>query len=564
MLKKDANDNRIEIALPPERILKDPTLNKGTAFTHEERKELGLTGFLPYAEMDIQTQIHRRYLNFKETKGAFARYRLFKDLRERNEVLYFRMILEYVDEVLPYIYTPMVGEAAQKFSAHYTHHRGIFFSYPFKDQIQSIVDHIPQEDIRVIVITDGGRILGLGDMGAGGMAIPIGKLDLYCLFAGIHPSHVLPVMLDVGTDNPELLEDDLYVGYPHHRIKGEAYDQFVDEVVNALMKRYPQALLQWEDFPKDHARTLLYRYQDQFLSFNDDIQGTAAAVLAGIKTALKSSKQKLGEQNIAILGGGSAGIGVAQLIVEAMKREGLDEGQARRQLYIVDVNGLLLDHHKGLDESQKAFAHLSDSIKTWEIETIDHVSLFDVVRSAKPSILIGLSSQTGAFTEDIIKMMASNSRHPIILPLSNPTSKSEAHPADVLKWTEGRALIATGSPFNPVLFEGLAIDVAQCNNVYVFPGLGLGLIIVGAKKVTTEMFLVAVEVLSDYASEHNPTQLFPEIKHLREASKQIAIAVAKYVIEMGLATLPIQEDEIEEKVDAFIWYPEYPHFKRPL
>lgn len=547
----------VEVDLPPEVILRNPRLNKGIAFTKKERKELGLNGHLPAVVSNIEEQLHRRYLNFKEMQTDWAKYRFFKDLRERNETLYFRLILEYPEEILPYIYTPLVGEAAQKFSSHFTHTRGIFFPFDIREEVSAIVASISQKIVKIIVITDGSRVLGLGDMGAGGMAISIGKLDLYTVFGGIHPDEVLPVMIDVGTDNPELLENEFYVGSRHHRVTGDAYYEFIDEVIKTLIKKYPTALIQWEDFSKDHARRLLDRYRDKVLSFNDDIQGTSAVVLAAIMTATKMARISIKDEKVAILGGGAAGIGVASLIVLAKIQAGKSEKEAIKDIYIVDVAGLLLDHQRSLDIKQKIFAHKVDSLKGWKVATFDKISLKEVIENVKPSILVGLSAQTGAFTEEIITAMKKGVKRPIILPLSNPTSKSEARPIDLLSWTKGEALIATGSPFNPVEYEGKIYHIAQCNNLFIFPGLGLGLVISMANKVTDDIFLVAVNALSEYSAKREDGRLLPRIEELRDLSRTIAIAIAKYVFANNLSKGTV-EGSVEEMVDEAMWYPEYP------
>jgi malate dehydrogenase (oxaloacetate-decarboxylating) len=552
----------IEIDLPAEAILRNTSLNKGLAFTKEERKMFGLNGHLPALISNIDAQIERRYLNFKEMQTDWAKYRFFKDLRERNEVLYFRLILEYPDEILPYIYTPLVGEAAQKFSTHFTHTRGIFFPFDIQEEVESIVASISQKSVKVIVITDGGRVLGLGDMGAGGMAIALGKLDLYTVFGGIHPSEVLPVTIDVGTDNPELLENKLYVGSRHHRVTGDAYYTFVDRVVSSLMKRYPNALLQWEDFSREPARRLLDRYSNKFLSFNDDIQGTSAVVLAAIMTGMKASCLSIKDEKIAILGGGAAGIGVASLIVLAKMRLGKPEADAIKDLYIVDIGGLLVDDQRGLDPKQKAFAHHLKTLQNWRVSSFDKITLKEVIENAAPYVLIGLSSQTGAFTEEIVRAMSERTKVPIILPLSNPTSKSEARPIDLLNWSKGKALIATGSPFQPVTYEGKTYQIAQCNNLFVFPGLGLGLVVSMAKRVTDDIFLVAVDALSSYAAANaKEGRLLPTIDKLRDLSKAIAIAVATHVFETNQSKGEPCED-IEEMVEKAMWYPRYPKLTR--
>ena len=550
-----------EISMDPQAILKNPAVNKGTAFTYEERKSLGLLGLLPYVISNIDEQVQRRYQNFHDQKDEYAKYRMLKNLRERNQVLYFKLLETYPEELLPYVYTPLVGEAAIKFSHYFTQTRGVYFSYPYKDEVDAIVDSIPNFAIQAIVITDGSRILGLGDMGAGGMAIPIGKLDLYTVFAGIDPQKVLPVQIDVGTNNEKLLNDPLYIGWKHKRIEGDEYFHFVEKIVNALKKRYPHVLLQWEDFSKDNARFLLSHFHDKICSFNDDIQGTAASVLAALTTAIKIAKAKFSQQRIAILGGGSAGIGIADLLVKAMVLEGMSEHEAKDLIYIVDIDGLLLSENTKLDSEQKAFARPYSKVEHFDTHKEGKITLLDVARHAKPTILIGVSAQAGAFTEEIIKEMNKSTSHPIIMPLSNPTSKSEATPEDLLKWTHGRALIATGSPFKPVEYQGKTYHISQCNNVYVFPGLGLGVIATESKIVTTEMFLKAVDVLSNYTMKYSDGRLFPKFSELRKVSQMIGVEVAKLATISGLSRTKSDQTP-EHLVEKMMWSARYKEYRK--
>lgn len=553
--------NEEEIDLDNFSILLNPTINKGTAFTYEERIELGLLGLLPNIVSTIDEQMQRRLHNFEEIKGDFEKVVFLKDLRERNEVLYFKMLATYPEKFLPYVYTPMVGDAAIKFSSHFTHSRGIFFSYPNKEYIEVIVESIPLEDVQAIVMTDGSRILGLGDMGAGGMAIPIGKLDLYTVFGAIAPKHVLPICLDVGTNNQVLLEDPYYVGWKHPRITGKDYAEFIERVIKALKKRFPKVLLQWEDFSKENARPLLDRYRDKICSFNDDIEGTAASAMVAITTALKISGKEFIQQKIVILGGGSAGTGIADLLLHSLMLQGLSAEEAKKNIYIIDIDGLLLQSNPKLDSAQKMFAHQYQDVKHFDIDGDSVISLEDVVKAVHATILIGVSGQPGVFTKEIITQMKKNTAQPIIMPLSNPTSKAEAIPEDIIKWTDGKALIATGSPFKPVEYAGKTYGISQCNNVYIFPGLGLGLIAAQAKKVTVEMFLKAVEVVSFAAGKYSDGSLFPKIRDLRAVSKDIAVAVAKYVIEAGLQRRGTIAT-IEKIVDSLAWEPTYKIYKR--
>lgn len=554
-------DEIVEIDGDSLSILRDASVNKGTAFTHEERVSLGLLGFLPHSITTIEHQIERRMENFNEQKDEFAKVLILKDLRERNEVLYFKMLSMFPEKLLPYVYTPMVGETAIRFNSYYTYPRGVFFSYPDHDHIDAIVDSIPKKDIEAIVITDGSRILGLGDMGAGGMAIPIGKLDLYTVFGGIDPQKVLPICLDVGTNNPKLIADPFYIGWKHPRVTGDDYGKFIEKVVSSLKKRYPHVLLQWEDFSKEHARTLLERYENKICSFNDDIQGTAASALVAITAAMKIAQENLQDQKIAILGGGSAGTGIADLILHILKASGLSKSEAKKRIYIIDVEGLLQSNQSGLDDAQKIFAHDPNEVLNFDLDHDGKIGLLDVIKKAKITILIGVSGQPNIFTEEMIKEMSKNCKHPVVMPLSNPTSKCEAIPENIIKWSHGKALIATGSPFPPVEYHGKSYVISQCNNVYIFPGLGLGLIAAQAKKVVVEMFIKAAEIVSSAALKHHDGRLFPKISELKEVSREVGTEVAKLAINMKLNHRGSLET-IRNIIDELAWTPKYKQYRK--
>jgi malate dehydrogenase (oxaloacetate-decarboxylating) len=556
---------QIGLSLQPAQILNNPLYNKGTAFTKEERDSLGLHGFLPFHVSTLEQQVQRRYENFRETPDDVGKYMFLSALQNRNETLFYRLVYEHVSEMLPLIYTPVVGDISLHFSMLYLQHRGIYLSYPLQDKLTEIIGNLPHEEIEVIVVTDGERILGLGDVGIGGMVIPQGKLALYTLFGGIHPGKVLPVMLDVGTNNKKLLDDPLYLGWRHPRVTGEKYSEFLDIFVKQVKKRFPKVLLQWEDFAKPNARPLLEKYKDQICSFNDDIQGTAAVVLAAIVGAVKLAKGKLQNQKIVMFGGGSAGLGIANLILHAMKLEGCSEVEALNHFYIIDIDGLIHNELTSLDPEQRRFARNFSECNSWQRAGGNKITFLDVVKHVKPTILIGVSAQPNAFTEEIVKMMASFTEHPIIFPLSNPTSCSEATPENLIQWTQGKAIIATGSPFAPVEYGGKTYQIAQCNNVYIFPGVGLGVVASQSPKVTEKMFIKAADVLSDHAPMlQDPTAaIFPTFQELRKISRNIAIAVCKVAEEEGLAAKSSQK-EIEEKVDAHIWFPEYPNYTRKI
>ena len=554
---------KISQTLPPEEILNNPLLNKGTAFTEQEREKLCLHGLLPYHVSTIEEQVTRRYANFKRQPDEISKFIFLSSLQNRNEILFYRLVIEHLQEMVPLIYTPTVGVVSTDYSILYREHRGLYLSYPKKDHIEQIINQYSQSEIDVIVITDGERILGLGDLGVGGMAIPVGKLALYTLFGGIHPSRTLPILLDVGTNNKQMLEDPLYLGWQHKRIVGKDYDDFVDLVIRCIKKRYPQVLLQWEDFAKPHSYTLLNRYRNQICSFNDDIQGTAAVALAAVLSAVNLFKDRLKNQRIALLGGGSAGIGICKKILKAiMIAEGLSEKEARDLFYVVDINGLIHTEMPDIDLNQKLFAQDSAKIKKWKVKDPSKISLLDVIENAHPTILIGVSTVGGAFTEEIVTRMAQYVKRPVIFPLSNPTSLSEAHPADLIKWTKGEAIIATGSPFDPVEYQNKVYPIAQCNNVYIFPGVGLGLIASKASTVSDEVFLIAAKILSENSpmlqDPYGP--LFPTLDNLRACSRKIAIGVAKQVIREGASYAQLKENEVEKVIDQTMWYPEYPTY----
>lgn len=547
---------KVSVNIPGHFLLENPLTNKGTAFTLEERAELGLAGLLPYSVSTIESQVKRRYLNFCEQPNDIAKYTFLSALQNRNEILFYRFVLEHVSEMMPLIYTPTVGAVSTQYSLLYHEQRGLYISYPDKDKIPQMIDHFPLKEIDVIVVTDGERILGLGDLGVGGMAIPVGKLALYTLFGGIHPARTLPIVLDVGTNNAKLLEDPLYIGWRNQRVRGSEYDDFIDRLIQAIKEKYPNVLLQWEDFARPNAQPLLERYRKELCSFNDDIQGTAAVALAAVYSAVKLSKTKLKDQRFAVLGGGSAGIGICNKLVQAIiKEEHISEEEARELFYIVDIHGLLQEQHE-LYPTQKPFARKR---LNWKVGSPDNITLHEVVQNAKPTVLIGVSTQGSSFTEEIVKEMHKHVKRPVIFPLSNPTALSEAHPADLIKWTKGEAIIATGSPFQPVAYEGNLYHIAQCNNVYIFPGVGLGLIATQARYVSDDVFINAAKVLSEHApilkDPHAP--LFPTLDVLRNVARQIAITVAKTVINEGHSPLK-SIDSVEKLIDETMWFPEYP------
>jgi malate dehydrogenase (oxaloacetate-decarboxylating) len=538
------------------RVLGDALTNKGTAFTEQERSGLGLRGLLPAVVETLEQQVRRRYQAYQEQPTDISRHVNLRALQDTNEVLFYRLVSEHIEEMLPVLYTPTVGVACQRFSEIYGCPRGLFIAYPDRDGIVGILRNRPRREVDVIVVTDGQRILGLGDQGVGGMGIPIGKLSLYTALGGIDPARTLPVLLDAGTDNPALLGNPMYLGWRHPRVSGGDYDDFVDRFVQAVRAELPGVLVQWEDFATPHALPILERYRDQLLTFNDDIQGTAAAVLAALSAAAAVTGSRLREQTVAMLGAGSAGIGVCEQIVRTMMADGLPEQDARSRIFVVDISGLLTTNRADLTTAQRRLAQPLATAASREPGRPP--SLTDVIDAAHPTALIGLSAASGAFTEDIVRRMAAHVKRPIIMPLSNPTSRSEARPQDLADWTEGRALVATGSPFPPMQIGGASIPVAQCNNIYIFPGVGLAVTAVHATRITDAMMTAAAAAVGDTATiRYDPHgTLLPDRAHLADTATAVARAVASAAVADGVAP-PLTNDQVDEAVHRTRWLPRY-------
>jgi malate dehydrogenase (oxaloacetate-decarboxylating) len=553
----------VEVSLSGQMLLENPRLNKGSAFPEEEREVFNLLGLLPPHVARMEDQLARTYENYSRKDSDLERYIHLASLHDRNETLFFRLVYEHIREMTPTVYTPTVGLACQNYSHIYRRPRGLFVAYPYRDRIEAMLRNAPLSDVQVIVVTDGERILGLGDLGAGGMEIPVGKLALYTLCAGIHPATTLPILLDVGTDNQELLHDPLYVGWHHRRIRGQDYDAFIDAFVQATKHVFPRALLQWEDFSKGNARRLLDHYRNQLCTFNDDIQGTGAVTVAGALTAVKLLGEPLSKQRIVMLGAGSSAIGIAEQLVQVMVSEGTDPEKARLSFWLLDSQGLVQTERTDLEAEKQPFAQPHERIAQWSLAQPERITLQDVVAHAHPTILIGTSAQPGAFTEAIVRDMAQHVERPIIFPLSNPSSKSEAYPQDLIDWTEGRALVATGSPFPPVTYHGQTIPIGQCNNMFIFPGVGLGVIASQAGFVKDEMFLAAARALSDCspARKDPKASLYPEIEDVREVARRVALAVGKAAQQAGVAE-PTSEEELERRITSTMWSPQYPRLKR--
>ncbi|WP_413581021.1 NAD-dependent malic enzyme [Bdellovibrio sp. HCB288] len=536
-------------------------LNKGSAFSEEERSNLNLHGLLPEQIETISEQAARAYSQFKVIKNSLDRHVFLRNLQDTNETLFYHLVVNHITEMLPVIYTPVVGEACEHFSEIYRAHRGLFISYSHRDRIDEMLRNVTKQKVKVIVVTDGERILGLGDQGIGGMGIPIGKLSLYTACGGVSPAYTLPVVLDVGTNNQQLINDPLYMGWKHPRISGEEYYAFVDAFIEAVKRRWPDVLLQFEDFAQKNASPLLKRYRDELCCFNDDIQGTAAVVVGSLVAASRAAGGHLRDQRVVFLGAGSAGCGIAEQIIARMKLEGLSEVDARARVFMVDRFGLLTDKMPNLLDFQAPLVQSSESLQSWNIGE-GEISLLETVRQAKPTVLIGASAQPGLFTEEIIRLMHSNCARPIVMPLSNPTSRVEALPEDIIRWTDGAALVATGSPFAPVSFGDRIFPIAQCNNSYIFPGVGLGVIASGARRVTDLMLMAASEALascSPMAADGNGA-LLPELKDIAEVSRKIAFEVGKAAQSDGVA-ITTTDEELLASIEKNFWKPEYRDYR---
>jgi malate dehydrogenase (oxaloacetate-decarboxylating) len=534
----------------------DALTTKGTAFTDDERRKLGLRGLLPTAVKTLEEQAEHCWHEFSTRREGLDQHIYLRALQDRNETLFYHVLRGHIPETLPIVYTPTVGEACQRFSEIYRRPRGLFVSYADRDCLDEVLANRPQPEVDVIVVTDGQRILGLGDQGIGGMGIPIGKLSLYTLIGGIDPARTLPIVLDVGTDNVELLDDPQYLGSRHRRLEDDEYHAFIDKFVAAVHKALPDVLLQWEDFATTHALPILSRYRDKLLTFNDDIQGTAAVTLGALHGAAKVAGRPLSQQQIVMLGAGSAGIGVLDMVRREMITEGLSEQAASERIWVVDVVGLLTDDRTDLSDAQRGFAQPAGRVAGWGLS--GPAQLADVVHNVDVGVLLGLSTAAGAFTEEIVRELAGKTDRPIIFPLSNPTSRAEAHPAELDAWTDGRALIATGSPFAPVVRDGVEHVVAQCNNVYIFPAMGLAVTAAQATRVTDEMMRVAAATLGDLSPAlADPNQsLLPAWTDLPDVAGRIAHAVAAQAVADGVAPKR-SDDELADRIAQVRWLPEY-------
>ena len=543
-------------------LLETPLLNKGSAFTREERHYFNLEGLLPHNIESIEEQSERAYQQFCAHSNDLDRHIYLRNIQDTNETLYFKLVSDHLEEIMPIIYTPTVGAACEQFSKIYRRKRGLFISYPEIDRIDDMLQNATKQNVKVIVVTDGERILGLGDQGIGGMGIPVGKLALYTACGGISPAYTLPVVLDVGTNNPALINDPMYMGWRHSRISGEDYYRFVETFIDAVKRRWPDVLLQFEDFAQANAMPLLETYRDQLCCFNDDIQGTAAVSVGTLLAAAKSKGEKLSDQRICFVGAGSAGCGIAEQIILAMRAEGLSDQQARERIFMVDRFGLLTNNMPNLLPFQANLTQDVNLTKQWQI-TGETIGLLQVMENAEPTVLIGVSGQPGLFTEDVVRTLAKNTEKPIVLPLSNPTSRAEAQPVDVFNWTNGKAIVATGSPFAPVVIDGVEYPVAQCNNSYIFPGIGLGVLASKARRITDNMLMASSCALAEQSplAKDGQGPLLPNLEAIPEVSCEIAMQVAKQAMRDGVAT-ELPEDAIAKRIEKNFWQPEYRGYRR--
>ncbi|MDP2562484.1 NAD-dependent malic enzyme [Psychrobium sp. 1_MG-2023] len=556
------NDKPLYIPYSGHALLETSLLNKGSAFSKSERANFNLSGLLPPLIETIEEQVDRAYAQFSKFNSSLDKHIYLRRIQDMNETLYYALIEQHLEEMMPVIYTPTVGEACEKFSDIYRCARGLFISYDQRHDMDDILRNAIKPNVKVIVVTDGERILGLGDQGMGGMGIPIGKLSLYTACGGISPAYTLPVMLDVGTNNQSLIDNPMYMGVKSPRIDGDEYFEFIDTFIQAVKRRWPNVLLQFEDFAQPKAMPLLERYRDELCCFNDDIQGTAAVTVGSLLAACRSKGVKLSEQVVTFVGAGSAGCGIAEQIIMQMKTEGISDEQARSQVFMVDRFGLVTDGMSDLRDFQQRLAANKATIEQWDVAG-DYASLLEVMQHAKPSILIGVSGQPGLFTQQVIETMHQGCERPIIFPLSNPSKQVEATPQQVIEWTKGQAIVATGSPFEPVIYQEQSFVIPQCNNSYIFPGLGLGVLACGAKRISDEMLMASSLCLASVSPLANDGQgsLLPPLTEIANISKQMAFDVAKVAIEQGHA-LQISDEQLLKKIEKNFWNPQYRDYRR--
>lgn len=557
--KNSATSGHIETSITGKCLLTIPQLNKGTAFSEEERSEFGLTGKLPSHVETLEEQVERAYLQLQSFNTDLQKNTFLNKIHDTNQILFYGLIQNHEAEIIPIIYTPTVSVAVEKFSREFTQVRGLYISYEQRHRIEEILDNRSNPEVDLIVASDGGGVLGIGDQGVGAMLIPVAKLMVYTICGGVNPLRTLPILLDVGTDNEALLSDPLYLGWRHPRITGQAYDDFIDHFVKALKKKLPNVFLQWEDFNRDTARHILDKHRHEICSFNDDIQGTGATTLAALLAAIQVNNSGLSEQRIVIYGAGNAGTGIADQICDGMLRSGISLEEARTKFWLIDRYGLITEGSKDITAEQKLYARKETEFKD------SNLSLLEVINTVKPTILIGSSARSGAFTRDVVEAMTQYVERPIIFPLSNPTEKAEAFPSDLLLWSNNRALVATGTPFPAFEIQGKMRKIAQCNNALIFPGIGLAVIAIKAKQVTNNMLWAACEALNQCAPIHKDPEgpILPPIEEAHISARHIAIAVAKQAIADGMAGV-VLTTHVETVIDELIWRPEYLPLKKKM
>lgn len=549
-----------EVSVIGKHLLTTAKLNKGNAFSSDERHVFRLLGKLPASEETLDAQADRMYTQYAELSTPLQKNIFLNGLHDHNETLFYKLVGKHLKEMLPIVYTPTVGDAVKHFSLELREPRGLFLSYPDKDKLEEMLANRLNKEVDLIVVTDGERVLGIGDQGIGGINISIAKLMVYTLCAGVNPHRFLPIQLDVGTNNQTLLKDPMYLGWRHERISGKEYDDFIDLFVKAVQKKLPNVYLHWEDFGRDNARKNLERYRFKMLTFNDDMQGTGAVTLACVLSAVQAIQQTLSKQRVVFFGAGTAGVGIADQICGAMVREGMTEEEARQNIWLIDRPGLLMEN-SDLLEFQKPYAKSCQLIQNWQVSNPKNITLLDVVKNLKPTVLIGCSTLTGAFNEDVVKAMAAGVEHPIILPLSNPTEKAEATPKDILTWTEGKAIVATGSPFEDVDIKGKKVRISQSNNAFIFPGIGLAVIAVHAKHITDNMLHAAAKALADFspAKKDRTAPVLPDLDQVQEVSNHVAREVIKQAVADGMATQP---HDLEKALNSARWETKYYPYKR--
>jgi len=554
----------IEVDLEGAALLTNPLLNKGTAFTEDERTAFALHGLLPPHLGTLDEQVTRQLQAVRKFDRNLDRYVFLRGLQDANETVFYALLIRHLGEMLPLVYTPTVGEGCEEFSHYWHYPRGLFLSWPHRDRITDILGHPRFDRIEAIVVSDGERILGLGDQGAGGMGIPIGKLALYTACAGLHPATTLPILLDTGTNNRERLADPIYIGWRHERLRGADYDDFIEQFVTAVERRWPHVLLQWEDFSRANAGRILERYRDRLCTFNDDIQGTAAVAAGTLLAATRFTRTALRDQTFVLFGAGTAGCGIGHLLLKLMIDDGVPEATARRRFFAVDRDGLLVEGMADLQPFQASFVQPRVAIEGWTLGYPDRIDLLDVVKNARPTVLIGVSGQPGMFTEEIVRTMARAVERPVIFPLSNPVSCSEATPADLLRWSQGRALIGTGSPFPPVEIDGRPFTADQTNNAYVFPGVGLGVLAVRARRVSEGMFSAAARALAGVSPAIRDPRgnLLPPVRDLRSVAITIAAAIARQARAEGLCET-FDDSALDGLITRKMWEPVYrPYYRK--